>query len=64
MISCVSPPPVCRLAGFDCIRQLTNLAENETSQTNLTAAATPKNAAPSTGGYCMFTSLPHFIIIS
>jgi hypothetical protein len=50
---------------FDCIRQLTNLAaKNETLQTNLTAARTPKNAAVSAGGYCMFTSLPHFITIS
>jgi hypothetical protein len=38
----------------------TNLAENETSQTNLTAAATPKNAAPSTGGYCL---LPLYLIL-
>jgi len=45
---------------FDCIRQLTNLAENETSQTNLAAAKTEKNAASSTGGYRL---LPLYLII-
>jgi len=44
---------------------LTNLAaKNETAQTNLTAAATPKIADPVPGGYCMFTSYLIFIIIS
>ena len=35
-------------------------AKNETAQTNLTAAAPPKNAASSAGGYYPSTSLPPF----
>jgi hypothetical protein len=45
---------------FDCIRQLTNLAENETSQTNLAAARPLKNAASSAGGYRL---LPLYLIL-